>query len=84
MSPVTDRTQPRPPLAEDAGKNSIRLDLALTRDELSLTVEQLKAKLSPRRLRTDRSGKVFTFVLARIAKMGRKSAGKGGGRRRHV
>ena len=40
----------RPELPPDAGLNTLRLDLALTRDELAVSLGQLISRLKPRAL----------------------------------
>lgn len=66
---ITDRRQSRPPLPEGAGLNTIRLDLALTRDEIAVTMRQLVSKLNPRRLVTDnpRAAVVVASCLFAVA-----------------
>lgn len=60
----------RPPLADNAGKNTIRLDLALTRDELAVTIRQLGAKLDPRRWADENPHGILVTALALIAVAG--------------
>ncbi|MCU1444040.1 MAG: hypothetical protein JWQ59_2190 [Cryobacterium sp.] len=70
MAPITDRGHPRPPLPEDAGKNAIRLDLALTRDEIAVTIRQFLAKVNPRRIVTENPGSAVALVLVLAAVAG--------------
>lgn len=67
---MTDDSVARPPLPDDAGINTIRLDLALTRDELAVTAEQLRAKLDPRRLVNGNPTGTLAVVLTMIAVAG--------------
>lgn len=67
---MTDDSVARPPLPDDAGINTIRLDLALTRDELAVTAEQLRAKLDPRRLVNGNPTGTLAVVLTMIAVVG--------------
>lgn len=60
----------RPPLPENAGKNTIRLDLALTRDELAITLHQLGAKLNPKRWADENPNGILMTALAVIAVTG--------------
>ena len=67
---LTDPSLARPPLPENAGMNTIRLDLALTRDELAATVRQLAAKLNPGRLLSEHSGRILLIGLTLVTVAG--------------
>jgi len=67
---LTDRPSARPPLPENAGLNTIRLDLALTRDEIATTIRQLSTKLNPNRLLKDHTGRALLVGLALVTLVG--------------
>ena len=67
---MTDDSVARPPLPDDAGINTIRLDLELTRDEIAVTAAQLRAKLDPRRLVNDNPTGALAVVITAITAVG--------------
>ncbi len=71
---LTDRRLARPPLPENAGKNSIRLDLALTRDEIAATVRELARKLNPRRMVDDNPVGTLLLALGALVTIGSVAA----------
>jgi methyl coenzyme M reductase subunit D len=50
--------------------NTIRLDLALTRDEIAATIRQLSVKLNPSRLLKDHTGRALLIGLALVTLVG--------------
>ncbi|MCU1635169.1 MAG: hypothetical protein JWQ68_408 [Cryobacterium sp.] len=59
---------------EGAGLNVIRLDLALTRDEIRRTLAQLAAKFTPRFVLRDNPAALALFALAVLAVTGTVTA----------
>lgn len=60
--------RPEPP--DSAGLNTIRLDLAVTRDELAATIRELSARLNPSRLLKDHTGLVLLVGLTLVTLVG--------------
>jgi Protein of unknown function (DUF3618) len=67
---LRDRPLARPELPDNAGLNTIRLDLAVTRDELAATIRQLSVRLNPSRLLKDHTGLVLVVGLTLVTLVG--------------
>jgi hypothetical protein len=67
---LPDRPLARPDPPDNAGLNTIRLDLAVTRDELAATIRELSARLNPSRLLKDHTGIVLLVGLTLVALVG--------------
>jgi len=67
---LPNRPVARPGLPDNAGLNTIRLDLAVTRDELAATIRQLSARLNPSRLLKDHTGLVLVVGLTLVTLVG--------------
>jgi Protein of unknown function (DUF3618) len=67
---LPDRPLARPEVPDNAGLNTIRLDLAVTRDELAATIRQLSLRLNPSRLLKEHTGLVLLVGLTVVTLVG--------------
>jgi Protein of unknown function (DUF3618) len=67
---LPDRPLARPPLPDKAGMNTIRLDLAVTRDEVAATIRQLSMRLDPARLLKEHTGLALLVGLTLVTVVG--------------